>query len=341
MRKRLKAALVGCGNIVGDHLDGFMRIRDRASIVVFCDKNLALAEAACAKYAETEESSEARATDDFESILADSDIDAVDLSLPHHLHEPMTVAAAKAGKHVLCEKPLGRTVEECDRMIGAAKEAGVTLMHLEPMRMADSMRLAAEMIRSGKLGRILGIQGTFAYWQLVEKNLGWRADPILSGGGHLMDGGIHLVDAMLHLGGAVTSVQAMTAALRPELGPLEDFGVVNLRYEAGYFGQMFSGHASAGRGATPFISAYGELGCLAVDTPGSETGLHFYPKNAPVEFFPSEHSWRSGYRNSISHFVDVVQNNATLYATPESGRENVRFVLAAYESAKTGNECKL
>lgn len=337
MQKILKVAIVGCGDIIRDHLEGFGRIRDKAKVTVFCDSSLEKAEAAEAKY----EGSDSRAVTNFDEILADESIGAVDLSLPHHLHEPMTIAVAKAGKHILCEKPLGRTFEECNRMIEAAKAAGVILMHLEPMRMADSMVRASEMIRTGKLGRLLGIQGTFTYWQILEKNTGWRGDPVLSGGGHLMDGGIHLVDAMLHLGGSVESVQAMTALFRPELGPLEDLAMINVRYSGGHFGQMFSGHAASGRGFSPFISAYGELGCLSIDTPGQELGLHYHPKNAPVEFFPSEHSWRSGYRNTIAHFVDVIQNNTPLYATAESGRDNVQFVQAAYESAKTGAEIKL
>ncbi len=337
MKRPLKVALIGCGGIVGDHISAFERIRAKAEITVFCDPNLETAKAAKEKYNHPD----AGIVSDYREALEDPTIDAVDLSLPHHLHETVAIEAAKSYKHVLCEKPLGRNVEECDRMIKAAKENGVFLMPLEPMRMASSMKLAAKMIREGTLGEILGIQGTFAYWQPAEKNAGWRGSAELSGGGQLMDGGIHVVDVLLHLGGKADSVQAMTSFSRPELGTKEDLAIVNIKFRQGFLGQLFTGHASCGRGAAPLVSAYGSEACISIDVPGRETGLELCRKNAPAEFFPSEHSWRSGYRNAIEHFVDAIREEAILYATPEDGRENVKFVLACYESAKTGREIKL
>ena len=156
-----------------------------------------------------------------------------------------------------------------------------------------------------------------------------------------MDGGIHVVDTMLHLGGEVDSVQAMTSFSRPELGPNEDLAIVNVKYKKGFLGQLFTGHASCGRGSAPLVSVFGSEACVSIDVPDKETGLHLYPKNAPSQFFPSEHSWRSGYRNAIEHFVDVVRGEIPLYATPEDGRENIRFVLACYEAARTGRETLL
>ncbi len=210
-RERLNVAVIGCGDIVARHLEAWRREEERAAVVACCDPDAGRAE----KAIEACGNPEARPVADYRELVGDPQVYAVDLCLPHHLHAPVAIAFAEAGKHVLCEKPLALNVAECDAMIRAAESNGVTLMHLEPQRMSATVAQAAEMVREGRIGRIVGIQGTFAYWQRAELNRDWRADPAQSGGGHLMDGGIHIIDAIRHLAGDVTAVQAMTAQYRP------------------------------------------------------------------------------------------------------------------------------
>src|SRR5450432_1797156 len=196
-------------------------------------------------------------------------------------------------------------------MIAAAKANGVTLMHLEPQRMSATIEQAASMIRDGKIGRIVGLQGTFAYWQRAELNLNWRADPAQSGGGHLMDGGIHLVDVIRHLGGDVASVQAMTAQYRPELGAdSEDLAVLNLRFAAGHCGQLFACHATRGRGASPSVTVFGTDGCISLDAFGEGHGLVYFPASGPHESIVREHTWNYTYERAITHFIDVIRTGA-------------------------------
>jgi predicted dehydrogenase len=335
--ERLRVAVIGCGDIVDRHFEAYAADA-RAAIVACCDTNaerLARAVAACGNPS-------ARTVTDYRELLSDPTIDAVDLCLPHHLHAPVAVAFAGAGKHVLCEKPLALTVDECDAMIQAAEAARVTLMHLEPQRMSGTVDAAAEMIAASRIGRIVGIQATFAYWQRAELNRDWRADPAQSGGGHLMDGGIHMIDVLRHLGGDVASVQAMTARYRPELGPdLEDLAVLNLRFTAGWCGQLFACHATRGRGAAPSVTVFGSDGCLSIDAFGQGHGLVLFPQSGTPEPVRAEASWSATYERAISHFFDVVRDGVPLRATPRDGRENVRLVLAAYESAQSGREVTL
>src|SRR5947209_2396884 len=142
---RLNVAIVGCGDISGRHIAAYRHHGARARIVACCDTDRARAQQA----AERTEDDTARAVTDLDELLQDPDIDALNLCLPHHLHAAVTVAAAQAGKHVLCEKPLALTPEECDRMIAASRAAGVVLMHGEPMRTAGNIERAAEVVRSG------------------------------------------------------------------------------------------------------------------------------------------------------------------------------------------------
>lgn len=157
-----------------------------------------------------------------------------------------------------------------------------------------------------------------------------------------MDGGIHLVDALRHLGGEVTAVQAMTAQYRPELGSdQEDLAVVNLRFAAGHCGQLFACHATRGRGASPSITVFGTEGCLSLDAYGQGQGLVYFPQSGPPEPLRVEATWNAAYERAISHFIDVVSSGAALRATAQDGRENVRLVLAAYASARSGSEVTL
>lgn len=335
---RLNVALVGCGDISGRHISAFQNCKERARIMVCCDTDIERAQSAAEKTGEDG----AKAVTDFEAVFSDPSVDAVDLCLPHHLHARMTVAAAEAGKHILCEKPLALTVEECDSMISAAKAAGVVLAHGEPMRCAGLVIRAAQVISEGAIGRLVGLQAAIAYWQRAELNTGWRGRQSQSGGGHLMDGGIHIIDVLRHLGGTVSAVQAMTASFRPELGEnSEDLAMVNLRYAAGHCGQLFACHATRGRGASPLITVFGEAGCLSLEAYGPGNGLVLFLPGKPPEVQSPDHSWVDGYDRLVRNFVVAVLDGEPLLSPAQEGRESVRVVHAAYRSAQTGAEVAL
>ena len=367
----LRIAIIGCGVISHDHARAFADAggnRDRANVVAFCDTDRARALAtyntyktalqtnetaptppeaapgAQAVYASSETMietyAEATIEQSYTEILARPDIIAVDLCLPHHLHADMMIAAAKAGKHILCEKPLAMTIADCDRMIAAAQEHKVVLMHGENLRMGAHIERAAEMVQSGVVGKVVGIQGTFAYWQRAHMNTGWRGRSVEAGGGMLIDGGIHLIDAMRHIGGDVIAVQAMTGAYRDDTGDGEDLAIINLRYAGGHYGQVFACHSTQGRGGTPLLTVYGTEGVLSLDPYHSDTLLLFKPGQEPhAETLPA--SWQSTFVREVTHFLDVLQHGVPLRARPEDGRENLRLVLAAYESARTGQQISL
>lgn len=335
---RLNVAIVGCGDISGAHLRAYRHHAERVRVAACCDTVQERAEKAAAQTGDDAP----KMVTDYAAVLQDPEIDAVDLCLPHHLHAAAAIAAAQAGKAIFCEKPLARDPEECDAMIRAAQAAGVVLMHGEPMRTAGNVEQAAKLVREGAVGTLVGLQAAFAYWQRAELNQEWRGKMAESGGGHLMDGGIHIVDVLRQIGGDAAAVHAMTNELRPELGVgSEDIAILNLRYKAGHLGQLFACHATRGRGAAPLLTIFGSEACLTVDAYGEGRGLVLFRPGKPEEVLNPEPSWRHGYERLVGHFLDVVQNGETLRATPEDGRENVRLILAAYESARTGREVTL
>ena len=371
----VRIALVGCGVISHDHVRAFADAggnRERSRLVAFCDTHIESAHATYSTYATAlnanvtapvtaeaapgaqavystpnipiETQPEATTNETYAEILARPDVDAVDLCLPHDLHVSRVIQAAEAGKHILCEKPLAMTIADCTRMIDAAQANDILLMHGENLRLAANIERAAELVRQGAVGKVVGIQGTFAYWQRAHMNEGWRGKTREAGGGMLIDGGIHLVDAMRHVGGDVLSVQAMTGVFRQDTGDGEDLAVINLRYAGGYLGQIFACHSTQGRGSAPLLTVYGTEGILNLDSYQSPSLLVFQPgkpagENLQAESLPS--SWQASFVREVTHFLDVLQHGIPLRARPEDGRANLALVLAAYESARTGREIAL
>lgn len=335
---KLRAALIGCGVISPQHIQGFANSSERAALTAVCDLDSEKAETARKRY-QTFMGREVptKAVTDYELLLADPQIDAVDICLPHHLHEAVALAAAKAGKQILCEKPLSPTLEGCDRIIEGCKAAGVLLMHGENMRLYPVVVRAAEEIAAGNIGTVTGLQQTYAYWQPASMNEGWRGKLEEAGGGQLMDAAIHHVDVLRHLGGEMAALQAMTTQHRPELGALsEDTGVLNFRYRAGHLGQLFAGHGTRNRGASPLLTVFGDQGSLTLQAYGKNQALVWFPYQKEPQVLIETCSVQESFNAEIAHFVEAILDGVPLKCTPADGRANVQVILGAYESARTG-----
>jgi predicted dehydrogenase/threonine dehydrogenase-like Zn-dependent dehydrogenase len=179
-------------------------------------------------------------TTDYASVLADERIDAVFLSTPHYLHAKQAVLAARAGKHVIVEKPLATTLYDATQMVRAARESGVHLSPWLGKRYLPHVDKAKQLVDAGLLGRLLGAHLTFhtyrpsSYWQVgSEDGLNWRGCWETSGGGALMTQGIHQLDWLLYLSRSkVVAVSAQYATLDSPT-EVEDAIVMWLRFENG------------------------------------------------------------------------------------------------------------
>jgi predicted dehydrogenase len=133
----------------------------------------------------------ARAHGSYEALLADPEVDAVYIPLPNHLHPQWAIAAVRAGKHVLCEKPLALTAAEAERMIAAADEVGVKLMEAFMYRLHPSWVALREVVASGRLGEVVAIQSWFSYYNDDATNI---RNMVAAGGGALYDIGCYQVN---------------------------------------------------------------------------------------------------------------------------------------------------
>ena len=176
---------------------------------------------------------------DWRAMLDDKAVDAVAITAPHHLHCPFAVAALRAGKHVLLEKPMALSVAECSQIIAAAEESGAKLMIGQIMHFALPCLVAREILDRGDLGRpVTGSSSLLKTWMEVNRR-GWHLDPA-SGGGMLMTAGIHALDRLVWLmDGRVASVSAAAATAFHDQ-KADDSAMMLLRFADHRFGQVAS-----------------------------------------------------------------------------------------------------
>ena len=169
------------------------------------------------------------ASSDWMATISRDDIDVVDICTPNNVHAEIAIAAAKAGKHIICEKPLARTLEEARAMTKAVKEAGVTNMVAFNYRRTPAVALAKRFIDEGRIGKILNFRGTYLQdWSAdPDGPLSWRFQKKIAGSGAIGDIGTHVVDMAHYLVGNISEVNAITKTYIKER-PIQTGGVDKL-----------------------------------------------------------------------------------------------------------------
>ncbi|MBC3763233.1 Gfo/Idh/MocA family protein [Quadrisphaera oryzae] len=315
--------LIGGGGIATAHLRGYAAAADRIRVAAVADAVEATARA------RGEELGVPSFTD-YLQMIASAEVDAVDICLPHHLHADAIVAAARAGKHVLCEKPLCLTPQEARRAQAAVAEAGVTLMCAHNQLFLPAVATAKAVIESGALGRIYEVRTTDSFFNDFDpSNMGWRAHAATSGGGELIDTGYHPTYLMLHLAGGVpVEVTAMLSTHRLSFMEGEDSAQVLVRFDNGVVGQLVTSWAYEAAPGTERFSVVGELGSLTSDGTSLRYDLRDGTSRTeefePVDTFSAE----------ISAFADCLLTGTRPIHTEAEGVAVLGTILAAYEAAR-------
>tara|TARA_R110002020_G_scaffold361751_1_gene574203 strand:- start:8928 stop:10082 length:1155 start_codon:yes stop_codon:yes gene_type:complete len=216
-KKELRIGLIGCGFMGRTHSNGYNRVANffpeleyKPVLKAVCSRNKEKVNAFAEQWGY--ESTET----DWTAIIAREDIDAVDICTPNNMHAEIAIAAAKAGKMILCEKPLSRTLEEGERMVAAIESAGVKNTVWYNYRRAPAVTLAKQLINEGKLGKIFHYRANFLQDWTISPDLPqggealWRLDADAAGSGVTGDLLAHCIDTALWLNGGIKDVSAMT-----------------------------------------------------------------------------------------------------------------------------------
>ena len=277
-----------------------------------------------------------------DALLARPDVDAVCLCTPSGLHAAQAVAAARAGKHVLVEKPLALTLAAADAMIAACRDAGVRLGVALQRRNDPATRALHDAIRAGELGRLVLGTATVPYFrpQSYYDSAAWRGTWELDGGGALMNQGIHLVDLLLWLMGGEAEVVGASGGAAAHAIEVEDCVVAALRFTGGARGSVVATTAAA-PGFPHRVEVYGTRGGAQIEGDSLVRWEGESPRLRPAA--PAAVSAGSGAAptaiGAIGHtllvrdFVDAIRDGREPFVDGVEGRRSLALVLAIYAAA--------
>lgn len=279
----------------------------------------------------------------FEQLVEHQDVDVVYIASPNFLHTSQTIAAAKAGKHVFCQKPTGMNSDECRAAITACKENGVQYGVGFCNRFHGAIEKTRETINSGRLGDISYFHMSFNLFGFTKEAVGWRAIPKLSGGGPLMDIAPHMIDlARFLLDDEAEFVMGYTLPKKTDTEiEMDALAILQMKkniwvtIDTSFNRRESIGYTVAGsKGA---IRCFGGFGWLTGGKEQSLLTLEIQGKEPEV----IEHSGHEHIAKEIFEFCNAVENNQPLPVSGVDGLKAQQIIDAIYKSAKTGKRIKL
>jgi myo-inositol 2-dehydrogenase/D-chiro-inositol 1-dehydrogenase len=340
----VRVGIIGSGFVAELHAEALRRVPN-ARLVAVASPTAAHAQAFAARFEVP------RWFTDHETLLRDGGVDLITVACPNDLHAPVTLAAADAGVHVICEKPLCLSLREADQMIEACRRAGVMLMYAEELLFAPKYVRAKHLVEEGGLGRVYLVkQGECHYGPHSD----WFWDVTRSGGGVLMDMGCHSVEF-----GRWIYDKARPVSVYAHLGRFahtertrgEDQSICLVEYEGGRLAIAENSWARTG-GIDDRAELYGDQGLTIADlirgnalTTFSNTGYGYAVEKAPEtrgwSFTGFEEMWNYGFPQEMQHFVDCVAHDRVPVESGEDGRVVLEILCAAYLSARLGRKVSL
>ncbi|KRE49290.1 Gfo/Idh/MocA family protein [Paenibacillus sp. Soil522] len=351
--KPVKIAVIGTGSISSFHLDSYKK-NPNANLYAVCDLNEERARAAAEKYGAE------KVYTDYRELLADPVIEAVSICTWNNTHAEISIAALEAGKHVLVEKPLCRTVEDALLIQEAVAKSGKLLQVGFVRRYDTNAQLLRAMADRGEFGEIYFAKASTL--RRLGNPGGWFSDIERSGGGPLIDIGVHVIDLCWYMMGRPKPVSVSANTYR-KLGnrsniknlsyyqaadydasknTVEDLANALIRFENGaslLVDVSFTLHAKSNESA---VKLYGEKGGFEIDpetvivTEKNDTILNVYPQTDNKGF-----DFAGAFQNEIGHFIDCVSNGRQPISPVEDGVEIMKILAGIYESAAKGAEVRL
>lgn len=314
--------IVGCGAFAKTFARGVTPLRDRVDLF-FASRDRSRAQAY------SEQFNGAGAFGSYEAAAAHPAVDAMYLCTPHHLHLEHVTLAARAGKHVLVEKPIASTLSQGRQIIDAARHAGVTLMVAENYRFMAPVRECRRLVESGTIGdlRLVQLQEEAPF-----SPGGWRNLRELNGGGILIDGGIHKIHFLRFLLGEPASIYAaeLPKALPDHDG--EDGVVIIARWDNGTVGLINHSWVASRQPSPRLVSVSGSQGRLTFAAGDSWLRIERSDSEETISLPPDN----AGLTTMVQEFLDSIRERRDPETSGAEGLKDLALVLDAYESIQRG-----
>jgi len=346
-KKKVGFAVIGCGVIAPFHITGIKSAKG-AKLVAVCDE----VEAKARKLAKEHK---VDWYTDYKKMLKRDDIHVVNLCTPSSMHSGQAVAAAKAGKHVLTEKPMATTLKKADAMIKACRDNKVKLGCIFQRRISEPFKTVKKALDKGALGKLTLGDFYIKYYrsQAYYDSAGWRGTWKYDGGGALMNQCIHLIDLVQWYMGPVAKVYGLARTLARKI-EVEDTSASVVEFKNGAIGVIEGTTSVFPPTITHRIELHGQKGTIIIEGEGlklwkvqgrggKEIDKLKGRKKGDVSKAitnPTDFS-AGGHGIQVKDMVRAVQNNREPMITGEDGRKALELIMAIYKSSRTGRPVKL
>ncbi len=322
--------IVGLGRIAGTEIAPAITASASGTLASVVSRDQGRAEAFAREH------DAATAFDDYAKMLTDPAVQAVYIATPNAQHAEQVIAAARAGKHVLCDKPLAVTVADAQRCVEECGLAGVGLGSTFQTRFYDGMAEAAALVRDGGIGRVVTAEAQIGTRGNLPK--GWRTDPALAGMGTLNNIGVHALDILRYLTGSEVADVAAMAGSEPGF-EVDTTDLVLLRFRNGTLAQMTASQA------VPWprddIALYGTEGRVLapnLSRPDRDSSISFMTRD-DERTFPA--SSRGSYLRLIEAFAGAVTSGRDPSPSGEDGLRSAELTVAIADSIRQGRVVSL
>jgi predicted dehydrogenase len=344
MEKIINVGVISCSNMAKGHMRGVIR-HPKAELVAICDIDVEKMNKV------GDEFGIERRYADYKELLAQPDIDAVIIVTPDREHKNMAIEALEAGKHVLCEKPLALTREECVDIAEAVKKSDKKFMVGQICRYTPAFKAAKEIIDRGEIGELMFVESEYAHdYEKILKPGNWRWDPLRNG---VVGGGCHAVDLLRWIAGDPEEVQAYSnhKIFDSEL-PYDDTTIAIMKFPNNVIGKVFVSVACK-REYTMRSLFYGTKGTIICDNRSNKFELFktnvvetttegLMPKQLNTEI-PIEIPVAINNHNAsaeFEEFASIILEDKEVTTTVYEGAKTVAACFAIVESAETGKVVK-
>jgi predicted dehydrogenase len=325
---RINIGIIGVGGIAHAHLLAYTQNSNIKEIYIADENEHAL------QYAQEKYPKIRKAYKDYKEMIEEAPIQLVDICTPHYLHYPMAIHSLKAGKDVVCEKPIAMNLKEADEMIETARKMGHWLFISMNQRFMPYHKKAKKMIDEGVIGRpflaVFNIMGN--EFSRMNDPHHWKGSWEKAGGGAMIDTGYHAIYMMLHFFGKPKAVTAVAKRLvvEPE-NKGDDNTVAILEFDEKVLGTIAISYTVLSEAWQEMRHIYGTEGCIHIKDDLNEP-LVLVKENKPivVEIEPIEDS----VKLALDHFIDCLLKDKEPEVKPEEARDALEVCLAIYEASK-------
>jgi UDP-N-acetyl-2-amino-2-deoxyglucuronate dehydrogenase len=340
----MKVAIIGAGAISSAHIQAYLEFSDQCKIVALCDIYPDKAKQRVEEY-----KLDAEVYSDYKALLTRGDIDLVSVCTPPYTHAETAIALLHAGKHVIVEKPMASSLEECDAMNDAAKESGRILSVVAQNRFTTPMMKLKHVLDTKLMGPIVHAQIDSYWWRGHSYyDLWWRGTWEKEGGGCTLNHAVHHIDILQWMNGMPSEITAVMSNTSHDNAEVEDISVAIARYDNGALAQITSSVVHHGQEQQLIFQGKH----ARVSAPWKLTASKSKPNGFPEEDKELEAEIQKvydeqpelayeGHRGQIQDVLKAIALNAPVLVDGIQGRQTLELITAIYQSASTGQTVKL